>query len=316
MNTLTRRDWLRLTATTALATPFVGHGADEDLRAKAKRNLKLAIFTGVYSRFPLEEAARRIKADGFSGVVLENNFADLHFDPFAPDWDVARKITEGLSRQGLKIVGLYGYYNVVDPDPAKRRRGEQRMELLINNWKRFECPNISTETGTFNPQSEWVESPENSTEKGFEQCRDALAKLARAAEKTGAIISIETYWRNVIDSASRAERVFREVNSPALKLVMDPCNFFRKEDLPRMKDLLEDIFRRVGRQTVLAHAKDVKGAADGTDLPAAGRGVLDYPLFLRLLAGLDRELYLAIEHLTFDDVARSRDYVLAQFEKI
>jgi hypothetical protein len=37
---------------------------------------------------------------------------------------------------------------------------------------------------------------------------------------------------------------------------------------------------------------DVKAAADGTDLPASGKGVLDYPLFLRLLAGLNRELYL------------------------
>jgi hypothetical protein len=45
-------------------------------------------------------------------------------------------------------------------------------------------------------------------------------------------------------------------------------------------------------------------------------GVLDYPLYLRLLAGLDRELYLAIEHLTMEDVPRARDYVLSQFERI
>jgi sugar phosphate isomerase/epimerase len=83
-----------------------------------------------------------------------------------------------------------------------------------------------------------------------------------------------------------------------------------------MDPMLEDIFHRVGKQTVLAHAKDVKASADGTDLPAAGQGVLDYPLFLRLLAGLSRELYLIIEHLTLGDVPRARDYVLSQFERI
>jgi len=97
---------------------------------------------------------------------------------------------------------------------------------------------------------------------------------------------------------------------------MDPCNYFRKEQLPQMQSVLRDIFRRVGKQTVLAHAKDVKASADGTDLPASGLGVLDYPLYLRLLAELDREMYLAIEHLTLDDMPRARDFVLSQFEKI
>jgi hypothetical protein len=44
--------------------------------------------------------------------------------------------------------------------------------------------------------------------------------------------------------------------------------------------------------------------------------VLDYPLYLRLLAALDRELFLAVEHLDLGDVVRARDYVLSQFEKI
>jgi hypothetical protein len=39
--------------------------------------------------------------------------------------------------------------------------------------------------------------------------------------------------------------------------------------------------------------------------------VLDYPLYLRLLAGLDRGMYLTIEHLTLKDVVRARDYVLS-----
>jgi len=316
MKTLNRRHWLELTTAATLSAPFVGAAADDDLRAKVRKNLKLAIMSGVYSQFPLEEAVRRIAADGFRGVVFEWGFADLRFDPFAPDWDALGKITSALNKQGVKIVSLYGYYNVVDPDAARRRRGEQRMTLLIENWKRFGCPVISTETGTFNPKSEWLESPENATEKGYQDCRAAFERLAKAAAKTGAIIAIEPYWRNLIDSAARAERLFKDVSSPTLKLVMDPCNYFRKEDLPRMKPTLEDIFARVGRQTVVAHAKDVKESPDGTDLPASGKGVLDYPLYLRLLARLDRELYLVVEHLGYDDVARSRDFVLSQFDKI
>ena len=188
------------------------------------------------------------------------------------------------------------------------------MQVLIENWRQFGCPVISTETGTFNDKSEWLESPQNATEAGYQACRAALERLTLAARKTGAVISIEPYWRNVIDSIARAQRVVQEV--PGLKLVMDPCNYFRKEDLSRMDPMLEEMFRVLGKQIVLAHAKDVKAAADGTDLPASGQGVLDYPLFLRLLAGLNRELYLIIEHLTLEDVPRARDYVLSQFDKV
>ncbi len=314
---LSRRDCLKLAGAATVVAPLAG-GAADDLRAKAKKNLKLAIFTGVYAGLPLEEAAKRIKADGFNAVVLEGNFADVRFDPLAPDWKAADKITGCLDRNSIKVVGLYGYYNVVAPNPEIRQRGEQRMQFLIENWKRLGSNNISTETGSRNPQSEWNDSPENATEAAYQQCRAALEKFARQAEKTGAVISIEAYWKNVIGSVERTERLFRDVPSPALKLVMDPCNYFRKADLAQMQPMLKDIFQRVGRQTVIAHAKDVKAAAnvDDTELPYAGKGVLDYPLYLRLLAQLDREIYLAIEHLTLSDVPAARDYVLAQVEKI
>ena len=313
MDALNRRDWLRVTGAAVLGFPLVSSAAP-DLRARARKNLKLGVFTGVYASLPLEEAARRIAADGFHGVVLDFAFADVKFDPSAPDWDKARLITSTLAKHNIKIVGLFGYYNVVDPDAARRQRGEQRMQVLIENWKQFGCPVISTETGTFNDKSEWIESPENATEQGYQACRAALERLTRAAKKTGAVISIETYWRNVIDSIARAERVMRDVRG--LKLVMDPCNFYRRDDLSRMDPMLEEMFRLLGKHIVLAHAKDVKASDDGTDLPASGKGVLDYPLYLRLLAGLNRELYLVLEHLTLDDVPHARDYVLSQFEKI
>jgi len=313
MNTCNRRDWLKLTGAAALGFPLLAHAAP-DLRARAKKNLKLGVFMGVYAGLPLEEAARRIAADGFHAVVFENGFADVKFDPWAPDWDKLRRITDTLAKHKLKVAGLYGYYNIVDPDPARRQRGEQRMHMFIENWKRFGCPIITTETGTFNAQSEWAESPENATEQGYEACRAALAKLVKAAKKSGAVLTIESYWRNVIDSIGRTERVMRDV--PGLKLTMDPCNYFRKDELPQMDPMLEEMFRLLGKKIVLAHAKDVKASENGTDLPAAGMGVLNYPLYLRLLAGLNRELFLVIEHLTLPDVPRARDYVLSQFEKI
>jgi sugar phosphate isomerase/epimerase len=319
---ITRRSVVRLLAGAAgglalAPSALTAAPKREELRAKALKNLRLGIFTGVYGSLPLDEAARRMKEDGFGCVVLQYGFQDVRFDLANPDWQALKKIRAALDKNDLKIVGLYGYYNVIDPNAERRKAGEQRIELLIANWERFGSPIISTETGSFNPQSEFAEDPKNFTEEGYAAVRDRFAQLAKAAEKTKAVIAVEAYWKNVIASAERTERLFKDVNSPSLKLTMDPCNYFHNEELPKMDAMLRDIFKRVGKQTAIAHAKDVKATGNGgQELPAAGLGVLNYPLYLRLLARLDREIPLVIEHLELKDVARARDYVKAQMEKI
>ena len=131
------------------------------------------------------------------------------------------------------------------------------------------------------------------------------------------MLTIEPYWRNIIGSIERAERLFREVHSPALRLVMDPCNFFRKEDLPRMKPMLEAMFsapRATRSRSPTPRTSRLRPR--GPTCPPPGLGVLDYPLFLRLLAGLDRPLLLVVEHLKRAEVTRVRDFVQGQFERI
>jgi sugar phosphate isomerase/epimerase len=310
-----RRDCLK-----ALAAGLVAAQASSlqagPLLDKAKKNIRLGIDGGVYARFPVEEAASRIKDAGFRSVLCSYSFADARLDPLANDWGPAKKIVTAFEKHGITIAAAFGYANLIDPNSARLEREKARMHALLQNWKRLGCNNISTETGTYNESSPWMDSPENFTEKGYLAARDALAKLARDAEKFGAVISIEAYWRNCISSIERAERLFREVDCPALKLVMDPCNYYRKEDLPQMQPMLEDMFKKMGGRIAVAHAKDVKAAPSGTDLPAAGLGVLDYPLFLRLLAQLDRPMDLILEHLTLEDMPRARAFVLAQLEKV
>lgn len=320
---MNRRNLLKTAGAAAAAVAMPGtlaraaEVAAADLRAKAKKNLKLGIFTGVYGGLPVDEAARRIREDGFSCVVPQYAFKDVGFDPLNPDWNAVKRMRAAFEKNDLQIVGLYGYHNVIGPDAASKKRNEQFISTIINNWQKLGAPIISTETGTFNEKSQFAEDPKNFTEEGYKAGLEAFTKLARAAEKAKAVIAIEGYWKNLIGSVDRAERLFKDVDSPALKLTMDPCNYYRNEDLPRMDEIMRDMFKRIGKQTVLAHAKDVKAKEDGgQDLPASGLGVLNYPLYLRLLAELDRPMPLIIEHLTIDDVPRARDYVKAQFEKL
>jgi sugar phosphate isomerase/epimerase len=311
---MTRREWLAA-AGAVLAGATGGLAAAAALDAgegpDGRKTPRIGIMSDVYARFPVEEAARRMKADGFRSAVLQPAFSDVRFDWRKPDWEAAKKMVGALEKEGIRIAAQFAYYNVIDPDAERRKAGEARMDFFIENWKRLGSPILCTETGTRNAKSEWEDSPDNREERAYLDCRAAFERLAKKAEKTGAVIAIEPYWKNVIGTVERAERLFREIGSESLKLVLDPCNYFRKGDLPRMKPVLEEIFGRLGKQVVIAHAKDVKAAAgDDTELPAAGLGALDYPLYLRLLGGLGREMDLILEHLGYEDMVRARDFVL------
>ena len=156
---LGRRNWLKVTAGILIGSPTMGAlcplaAAAEDWRAKARQNVKLGIMSNTYSHLPLEQAVAKIKAEGFGSVVTDYVFSDVRFNPLAPDWRAAAKIRGSFDRQGIRIVGLFGYTNIVDPLPDRRKHGMAKIEFLLANWKRLGCANVSTETGTLNPQSD------------------------------------------------------------------------------------------------------------------------------------------------------------------
>lgn len=308
---ITRRHCLQLAGAAAIGA-WTASAEAKHLVAKAKKNIRLGIFAHVYRQFPLEEATARIKAAGFRSVITDFNFADVRFDLAQPDWEAVKKVRASLDRQGLAVAGLYGYYNVVAPDSDTRRKGRERMECLLANWKQFGSPHVTTETGTYTSKT----AQGDSAEEGYQEVKRELTGLVKLAEKSGAVVNIEVSWTNVIGTIERAERLCREIPSPALKLTLDPANFFRPQDLPRMKPMLEEMFRRLGPQIVLAHAKDVRATGDKLEYPPAGQGTIDYVTFLGLLAQLERPIDLVLEYLKLEEVARTISFLQDTMEKL
>lgn len=64
----------------------------------------------------------------------------------------------------------------------------------------------------------------------------------------------------------------------------EPMNIYRwkrcTDQIPRMEQVLRETFDALGKDIVLAHAKDFTGDMTFT---AAGEGRLDFPLYIRLL---------------------------------
>ena len=104
----------------------------------------------------------------------------------------------------------------------------------------------------------------------------------RSAQDNGIILGVETEASNIICTPEKARRYLDAVGSPNLKIIMDGANLFHKEEVPHMEQVLREAFDALGRDIVLAHAKDFS-LTDGISFVAAGEGELDFSLYIRLL---------------------------------
>ena len=290
--------------------------------------IQVGIFTGIFD-YPLEERAKKIRTLGFNTVQIDEL---RELPPSEITTSLCKKIRDTYRDYDLPICVISGYTNLVSPVAEKRKIGIERLSRILEVAWELGTPYVATETGTFNTESDWLDDEKNHTEEGFKEFLGVIEKIIKVAEKNESILCIETYVKNVIGSVKECERIFSEINSPNLKLLLDPTNYFDIHNINKMRETLDEIFDKLGDKIVIAHAKDVKYTEDtgvkmeeekmgvgseglsfrgagNIELPAPGLGQLDYPYYLKKLVRISPNIPIIIEHLTEDDVPRAKKFI-------
>jgi sugar phosphate isomerase/epimerase len=291
--------------------------------------IQVGIFTG-YFPYALEETARRVRAHGFNTVQLDLGFKDMDLATEAITTAKCRKIRDAFRAQNLPVCAVSGYTNIIHPDPAVRRANVERLKTIIRHAWECGSPYVITETGTYNPDSDWAPHPDNFTEAGYQECRDVIGELTGLSVEHGATLLLEPYVSNVIASVEITARLFKDIPGPGLALLMDPTNYFDGNNIGHMDVTLNHMFDVLGDRIRISHAKDVKPSYGDTsekhvdidaseghtfrgigdiELPAPGLGMLNYDLYLRLLYRRYPNIPIIIEHLEEPDVARAKTFL-------
>jgi len=294
--------------------------------------MQTGIFTG-YFPHTLVETAQKIRALGFNTVQLDVQFKDMDLGPDGLSKDKCNKIRRTFRDHDLPVCCISGYTNIVHPDPDERATRLARLRQIIAHARLLGSPYVVSETGTFDPDSDWVHHPANTTEKSWDDCRSVIGELARHAHDHGAVFVLETYVNNIVGSIEQTQRMFAEVNHPGLGLLMDPTNYFEAHNIDRMDATLNAVFDALGDRILIAHAKDVKrsgsdksekhsdignrDAAEGLtfrgvgeiELPAPGLGELNYDLYLARLGKIHPNIPIVIEHLDEADIPRAKRFL-------
>ena len=279
----TRRRWLQ-----AAGALTVGATLTRTLPAAAERDnqqtpfMQIGILMGTFARPTLEARLDAVKAHGLDCVQLSMGSAGL---PAMPD-EIPPKLVARIRREadvrGITIASLGGTFNMSHPDAAQRRLGLRRLRVLAEACQPLGTSKIHLCTGTRNRNSMWRRHPDNDSPEAWRDMVGCVREATEIAKQAGVILAFEPEVNNVVDSAKKARRLLDEIGSGHLKVTIDPANIFHAGELARMSEVLDQAFALVGRDIVLAHAKDLSRDGDAGH-EAAGRGKLDYDRYLSLL---------------------------------
>src|SRR5579883_488179 len=255
--------------------------------------MRLGIFAKTFTRPSLEQTFAAVKSCGLDCIQFNFSCAGLPALPDAVDTALTDRIRHELSRCSLSNPAVSGTCNLIHPNPEKRSKDLARLKGLIRATKSISAQVVTLCTGTRDPSDMWRPHAANHSPEAWNDLVAALEQLLPMAEQCSICLGVEPEPANVIDSAAKARKLLDELKSPWLKIVFDAANLVDARHIETQEKLLHQAVDLLGKDIVLAHAKDVM-AEEPFHSVAPGKGALNYPLYLELLkeAGFDGPLIL------------------------
>ncbi len=266
------------------ATPQGSRSGEPDARQAPL--IQIGILLGTFSRPTLEARLDAAKACGLRCVQISLDCAGLPTMPDEIPQELSERIRRETAARGLTVASVDGTFNMSHPDAEQRQEGLRRLRVLAAACPQMGTARIHLCTGTRDRRSMWRRHPDNDSPAAWQDMVACVREATDIARQAGVVLAFEPEVNNVVDSARKARRLLDEVGSPHLKVTIDPANIFHTGELPRMREILDEAFALVGRDIVLAHAKDLDHDGDAGHLPA-GQGKLDYDRYVSLLHAHD-----------------------------
>ncbi|MBA3485542.1 MAG: sugar phosphate isomerase/epimerase [Pirellulales bacterium] len=244
--------------------------------------MEIGIFAKTFQRSGIAANLDAVVDLGLTATQYNLSCAGLPTLPDAISLEQCTEIRDAHHARGLSMVALSATFNVIDRDIARREANLRRLDLLAAASESLGTNTLTLCTGTCDPRDMWKWHPDNASTDSWRQLVTSMHRIAAMGEKHRVTMAIEPERNNVVDSAQKARLLLDEIDSPRLKIVLDGANLIDSSDRARMRDALHEGVELLAPDIVLAHAKDCP-PHDGVQVQTAGRGRLDYEIYLHEL---------------------------------
>jgi len=252
--------------------------------------------------------AKELAGAGFGTVQLFLTQADSNYWKYNSRADVSsltaarcREIAAAYRDEGLAIHSIGVYTNLIHPDEAEIKANLAYFEAMMEVGGHMGVRTFINEAGHYHdPKSPAPAVPLEFQDEVWPRMVATGKQLAELAGKHDAKVLLEPFYRGFLASAKRLRLFVEEVDSPRVRVLLDPANLIELNDL-------DEMFQQLAPWVDCLHAKDRKLHTDRG--VAAGKGDLDYKRFVALAAKHTPVAPLILEYVGTKDYLDARAHL-------
>jgi sugar phosphate isomerase/epimerase len=244
--------------------------------------MEIGIFSKTFQEDNLERVLQKMSLNDIHHTQFNLTSAQVETMPYSITEKKIEEIRRLCKKYEVYLDAISGTFNMIAPNLEEREDGCRRFHVLCQIAQELMIPVVTVCTGSRNPESKWKWHRENDTQEAWKDLLYTTDQILKSAVQYNCILGFEIEASNIIHSASLARKYLDFFQSEHLKIIMDGANLFTQGQLTQQEKIFEETFKLVGKDIVLAHAKDLVFEEEIT-FTAAGKGVLDYKCYLLLL---------------------------------
>jgi sugar phosphate isomerase/epimerase len=212
-----------------------------------------------------------------------------------------REIQNAFAAQNVVIAEVGAWVNMLDPDSEKRRKNLDYVTERLAIADAVGARNCVDIAGSFNPDYWYGAHPKNLSKEFLDATVENCRHVIDTVRPKRTVFTIEMMPWSIPNGADSYLRLIKAVDRKAFGVHMDVCNAVNSpERFYGNADLIDDLFRKLGRWIASCHAKDLAWIPEYNvhfQEVVPGRGVIDYKTYLRNVAALPVDVPLMLEHL-------------------
>lgn len=272
--------------------------------------MKIGVRVHDFGKSTPEVLAKKAKEVGFDCVqlVLNKAIEGETGEAGTLNKEKAESIKKAFEDEGIKIAMLGAYFNPVHSNEEKTTKAIAKFKEHLKYASTFGTMLVGTETGSYN-DDKWTFNEKNLTEEAFQKVLETVKDLAKVAEENGVYVAIEGAYGHCMTNPQRLKRLYDEVNSPNMKIIVDIYNYLNINNHREHCGIFDRALKEFGDNIVLFHLKDYVVEDDALKQVGLGKGILNLPYILEQINEKHPNAYCIFEGVKPEDMESSFEFV-------
>lgn len=248
-----------------------------------KLELNIGVRGHDLSKTNIEDLANSVSEEGFSHIqlALGKSLGDYGKLNGKISTGMMNYFKDKLNEKGVRVSVLGCYINLANPCSETLKLELEYFKENIRYANDLGCKIVGTETGCYTENYTYTEL--NHTEEAFNRFLESTKELVAEAEKFGIIVAIEGVSSHIINTPKKMKKVFDEIKSNNLQVILDPVNYLNVDNYMKQDEIMKECFELFGSRINTIHLKDFKIVENKISIVDTGDGLLNIKLLIELI---------------------------------